>query len=230
MQTFTPNQIHGFRLAAKKAARAGTNTHLGFLDLTARAHGYSNWHALEKHQVSAPSLLPVFQRTPEEMQELFKKAKKTPGIYRSREEREEVRARIMPIHDKYANAISALSYARDYVKCLVQVKRWSIHDMSIVYSEMRALLPYALERVSEGQYVIVGRDYTPVGMTEDKWVRYADFPNLHVPLSLEAVSRLREDGYLYNDGCPPWNSREDCQAYLRHLEKLIDLVTSKSTP
>ncbi len=225
MQSFSQNQISRFKREAKKVSKDTDSTHLMVLDKKARSLGYTNWNSLQGHQDSSIRIFPTFQRTPEEMQSLFKKVKKTPALYMQRDEEKAVRGLIEPIHEKFANALSALVYARDYMKCILQVKRWSIDGLSIVYSEMRILLPYSFQRASAENYVVTGRDYKPVGMTAANWVNYKDFPNLELSLSDKDIIQISHDGYLYTDGGTPWSSRKNAKAYLLHLEALIDLVT-----
>lgn len=232
MQSFSQNQISRFKREAKKVSKNTDSTHLMVLDEKARSLGYANWNSLQNHQNSSTRIFPTFQRSPEEMQSLFKKVKKTTDIYI---EEKTVRELIEPIHDKFANALSALIYAREYMKCILQVTRWSIDGLSIAYSEMRIFLPYSLQRASTGKYVITGRDYKPVGMTANKWVNYEDFPNLELNLSENDISQINNDGYLYTDGDTPWTNRKNAKKYLLRLEALISLVmrnqsTNKAFP
>lgn len=227
MQSLSQNQIARIKRSAKQRSKTTDLSHLMILDQEAQSRGYPNWASLEKSRLLKPQLFPTFQRTPQEMQQLFKRAKKAPGLYRRRDEEKDIRARISPLHEKYANPLSALIYARDFIKCLLQVKRFSIDGLSVAYSEMRVLLPYGLQHVSEGKYLIVGRDYTPVGMAENKWVDYKEFTNLHLDMSTEDFAPLGGETYLYNDGSTPWDSRKNAEAYLRRLEKLIEIVERK---
>lgn len=235
MQSFSQNQISRFKREAKKVSKNTDSTHLMVLDEKARSLGYANWNSLQNHQNSSTRIFPTFQRSPEEMQSLFKKVKKTPALYMQRDEAKAVRELIDPIHEKFANALSALIYAREYMKCILQVRRWSIDGLSIAYSEMRILLPYSLQRASTGKYVITGRDYTPVGMTAANWVDYKNFPNLELNLSENDISQINNDGYLYTDGDTPWSNRKNAKKYLLRLEALINLVmrnqsTNKAFP
>lgn len=229
MKYLSKNQIARLKREARRRSQASTSSHLMILDEMARELGHSNWALLEKFQKAKEQLFPAFRRTPDEMQALMRRVKKPSGRFGMRLEEEDVRALIEPLHEKYANALSALAYARDFMKCLLQVKRFSIDGLSIAYSEMRVLLPYGLQRVSEGKYLIVGRDYTPVGMTEGKWVDYAEFTNLHLILRAEDFAQLGHEDYLFTDGSTPWVSRKHGESYLLRLEKLIEVVARKQT-
>ncbi len=99
--------------------------------------------------------------------------------------------------------------------------------------------PYCLQRQEDGSWVVLNREYKPVGFNRRTWVDYADYPvSVHLRgLGPKTLKRLAfngkyEDGrvYLYNDGCVPTHSPEKLKSYLERLATLAKLKTSGSTP
>ncbi len=100
-------------------------------------------------------------------------------------------------------------------------------------------LPYCLVRQEDGSWVVLNREYKPVGFYTRTWVDYADYPvSVRLrglgPKTLErlAFNGKYEDGrvYLYNDGCVPTHSPEKLKSYLERVAILAKLRTSGSTP
>lgn len=91
-------------------------------------------------------------------------------------------------------------------------------------------LPYCLLLQEDGCYVVVNRDYKPVGLTLGKHVDYAAYPvgfKFKRKLSAAQVKALSFEGsedpsriYLYNDGCVPTTSDADWAAYSARLKRL----------
>ena len=72
-------------------------------------------------------------------------------------------------------------------------------------------LPYCLERQKNGEYVVLNRQYKPVGFYTYNFINYDEFP-ISVPFKITKATakKLSFDGsddlqtiYLYNDGCLP---------------------------
>ncbi len=95
--------------------------------------------------------------------------------------------------------------------------------------------PYCIEKQSDGSWLLLNRNYKPVGFNTGEWVRYGEFP---VSMKIEGLSdaTLRklschdsEPGdrvYLYNDGSVPTRNAEAMAAYLRKLEILLHLEST----
>lgn len=93
-------------------------------------------------------------------------------------------------------------------------------------------LPYCLKKQADGTYVVLNREYKPVGFNTTDWVTYEDYP---VFTRLKGIGpatarRLSCDGsenvttiFLYNDGCIPVESSWAMQAYLARLAILARL-------
>lgn len=94
------------------------------------------------------------------------------------------------------------------------------------------VLPYCLTRQPDGRYVVLNRNYKPVGMRTQDYLTYADFPVLLriKGLGKTAARKLSFNGnenldsiYLYNDACVPTDSTVNMVAYLERLKVLASL-------
>ncbi|MCH2341477.1 hypothetical protein ACGFZ7_16360 [Pseudomonas sp. NPDC047963] len=92
--------------------------------------------------------------------------------------------------------------------------------------------PYCLDRQEDGSYVMLNRNYKPIGFMTGEWVNYEEHPvsvklqGITQKLAAELDARGRENMeriHLYNDGCVPTDNAESMQAYLSRLSKLMAL-------
>jgi len=102
--------------------------------------------------------------------------------------------------------------------------------------DLRAtLLPYCLQRLPDGSYIALNRDYKPLGFIDCGWVRYEDYPaRFHFvrkpsPATIRALSwNGSEDPaaiFFYNDGTVPFvGPPEATAAYLERLSRLARLT------
>lgn len=69
--------------------------------------------------------------------------------------------------------------------------------------------------------MLVNRIYKPIGQVKKDWANYEDFPHLQASFPADLLKCFTapgsNDGYLFNDRCPPWRSRLDAVAYLHRL-------------
>lgn len=78
--------------------------------------------------------------------------------------------------------------------------------------------------------ILLNRNYKPVGSNLpdcDTWVDYEDYPQAHVQLTADDIAKVVAPPYdrgLFGDGCQPWRSRGDTQAYLERLRLLHRLL------
>lgn len=95
---------------------------------------------------------------------------------------------------------------------------------------LRPTLPYVLHQTGiNGQYILLNRDYRPIGIHYDRWVEYKNLPFMHIGQSetyLFAGSYERKqsnqiDGRFFNDSCAPWGSRKDAEALLERYKHLL---------
>lgn len=115
--------------------------------------------------------------------------------------------------------------------------------MNTNQKELRAtLFPYCLQRLPDGSYIALNRDYKPLGFMDCGWVRYEDFPARFRFARRPSAATLRalswnssenpEAVFFYNDGSVPFlGSQPATDAYLDRLARLGRLkVYAEATP
>lgn len=231
--SFTAAQIEQFKLQAKFLCRSTVVLHSQALDQIASKNGYSNWSLLMKHgtPVQAPAIATgnqivvpprqfMFQRTALEMREALRKIPEP----RDGNRIEEAERLVVDICKEFKSAKNAVDFAVDYVSCLLTVPRFKLYGTAKPYWEMRFWLPYCVGHNGNNVHILVNRKYKPVGSISTAWANYSQYPHLHTKLSDVEMKTIAHssvsDGYLYNDGCPPWASREDAENYLMRVRKL----------
>ena len=234
--TYSPAQIDQFKRNAKRLVRDESLTHSAALDKIAVESGYPNWSLLSKSASSyqTGTVLPPREKSPhlllrtvEEMRQTMRKAAQDLGHDPF------LRAQINDLSRQFTSAENALNFAISYMECALSVDRFSIHSLSFAYYEMRCWLPYCCHVVADDTYILLGRDYKPVGMVQKQnHVSYADFEQVHLHVTKhelrQHVTFYREDGsegYLYDRS--PWSSRRDALIYVTHLKKLRNWLLSR---
>ncbi|TKJ10222.1 hypothetical protein [Halomonas sp. 15WGF] len=95
--------------------------------------------------------------------------------------------------------------------------------------------PYCLDRQADGSYVMLNRNYKPIGFMTSDWVVYEEEPiGVNIKgLTAKKAASISYAGsedldriYLYNDGTTPTTS-EDKAAYFKRLSILMDLKISQ---
>lgn len=92
-------------------------------------------------------------------------------------------------------------------------------------------MPYCIQRLKDGRYIVLNRDYKPLGIQTREWVDYETQPSAaKIEISKETAQRLSWEGkdnldtiFLYNDGCVPTGTPTSMQAYLARLAILSTL-------
>lgn len=240
LNLYTPTQIEQLKRDAKRTARDRSITHAVALDQIAATCGYSNWSLLAKHISSrqmgatppqAKCLSHIFLRTADAMRQAMRKTTIPHG---SGSSQDHLRAQIEDLSLKFISADNALDFAISYMECALGVARFSINGQSLAYYEMRCWLPYCVHVVKENSYILLGRDYKPIGMVQKKkHINYADFPQVHLHLT---EPQLRQkvtvhskydgaEGYLYDNS--PSTSRSHAQSYLNHLREFRKWLSSR---
>jgi hypothetical protein len=92
---------------------------------------------------------------------------------------------------------------------------------------------YCLHQRSDKVWIILNRNYKPVGTLSDEWVDYDSIPS---SLCIQKITRtqaakLSYDGspentgriYLYDDGCTPTLNKKHMDAYLSRISVLMSL-------
>ena len=91
-------------------------------------------------------------------------------------------------------------------------------------------LIYCLNRLPDGSYIALNRDYKPLGFPRQPFVEYETAPGrfkFKRALSQDQIAALSYKGdtsaeriYLYNDGCVPTRSASAWRDYSARLERL----------
>lgn len=92
--------------------------------------------------------------------------------------------------------------------------------------------PYCIKRQPDGRFVVLNREYKPVGFYSEGFIRYEDYP-VAAPIkgiTKSMATKLSHCGdpsieciYLYDDGCTPTRSTANMAAYLSRLQLLAKL-------
>lgn len=223
----SPEQIERLKREAKQVVRGSSLTHSQALDQQAVANGYPNWSLLMKHCAKTSLVTPPpfrFVRTQAEMQLALRKIPEPKVGLRI----EAARSLVNDISHQLVSARNAVEFSIAYLECLLRVSRFKVYSAAPVYWEMWCWLPYEVKAVAGNVRILVNRNYKPIGQTTDAWADYAKFDHLHLALSQDQValvSRRRSDqGYFFDDACPPWNSRRDAEEYLKKLRCLYSVI------
>jgi len=233
--TFSDVDIKRFRFQAKHLSRRSNIAYTEALDAVAHEQGFSTWALLMKHAGpvdAAAAVVPSreyfrFTRTTDEMHQAMRKVQsKEPYYHRDHEHpAERLTAQIF---DKFEDGANAVTFAIEYVECLLSVPQFRIHVDSQVRAEMRYWLPYQVSQLNEATQVFVNRKYKPVGLKTAKWATYEDYPNLVISLEqtqVRAVSHIPSAlGFLFADASAPWHSRQNAELYLGRLKRLREYV------
>lgn len=91
-------------------------------------------------------------------------------------------------------------------------------------------LPYCIQRQDDGRYIILNRNYKPIGFTTrtGQWLKYEDYPiSLSLKITPTRASQLSGEYppdlkfiFLYDDYTIPTTSKKHMTAYLKKLELL----------
>jgi hypothetical protein len=101
---------------------------------------------------------------------------------------------------------------------------------SMMNSFRQVFLPYWLQKLPDGRWVVLNREYKPLGFRTGAWVDYEDYP-ICVELkdlkpekvSFTGHQQYKDRIYLYNDGCIPTDSDKHMKAYLQKIKELAKL-------
>ncbi len=95
--------------------------------------------------------------------------------------------------------------------------------------------PYCIQKQEDGSWVLLNRNYKPVGFNTSDFIKYEDYPVAMKikgigPSILKKLSYKDEESsdmvYLYNDGSVPTSSASAMSAYLKKLEILLKLQSA----
>lgn len=95
----------------------------------------------------------------------------------------------------------------------------------------RFMVPYHVQEIGPGRYVVLNRGYKPIGIMGESFstpmIEYDDYA-VDGPAALPNVLSVDEqhnDRYFFGDDNPPWESRKQLQAYMTRLESFIAALT-----
>lgn len=110
--------------------------------------------------------------------------------------------------------------------------------MSVSTDFREVYFPYCIEKQADGTWVVLNRQYKPVGFNTSEFIHYKEFP---VSSKLKGIGqvimkKLSYSGevegdrvYLYNDGCVPTQSAANMNSYLKKLAILAKLGIERKT-
>jgi hypothetical protein len=92
-------------------------------------------------------------------------------------------------------------------------------------------MPYCLQRLSDGRYIPLNRNYKPLGVQNYPWVDYEAHPSAaRMKITPATAKKLSYDGsgdldriYFYNDGCVPTRGATHFRAYADRLAVFMKL-------
>lgn len=91
---------------------------------------------------------------------------------------------------------------------------------------------YCIRKQEDGTWLLLNRNYKPVGFNTDEHLKYDDYPvsARNKGLGAATLKKLSFNGegsgdtvYLYNDGCVPTSSNEHMKSYLEKLQILLKI-------
>lgn len=92
-------------------------------------------------------------------------------------------------------------------------------------------IPYCLLQLQDGRYILLNRNYKPLGLITADWIEYEAHPTAFAlkltPAQAQKLSWNQSPDttrvYLYNDGTIPTDSPAKLQAYMGRLDQLMKL-------
>src|SRR5262245_28557152 len=97
---------------------------------------------------------------------------------------------------------------------------------------LRVFLPYCAQNLGGNTYVLIGRDYKPIGLPTREWSEWEYHPVLYeiddlTPKAATEISWDRDPNtdriYFYIDRCAPWCGPKAFAAYEARLTKFLEL-------
>ena len=96
----------------------------------------------------------------------------------------------------------------------------------------RKTMPYCVKQLQDGTYVLLNRDYKPIGFTTMEPVRYENHPIGHnINITAEIAAKISHKGdtdvkviYLYGDKSVPTVNSENWDKYMARFEVLSNLT------
>jgi hypothetical protein len=91
--------------------------------------------------------------------------------------------------------------------------------------------PYCLKLLKDGRYIVLNREYKPLGQLDREWVDYDSHPSAcKLKITAAKARSISFEGsealdtiYLYNDACVPTASAAHMKAYCTRLAVLMKI-------
>ncbi len=96
----------------------------------------------------------------------------------------------------------------------------------------RIFLPYCLQRLADGRYIVLNRLYKPLGIASREWIEYETHPSalpikgITAKKAIELSHKGSDDLnkiFLYADACLPTSSAQHWDAFSKRLKLLAEL-------
>lgn len=87
---------------------------------------------------------------------------------------------------------------------------------------MRFNLPYTVSEYTPGKYLLLNREYKPLGFMAETGGDGAHYANYEDHLLAGLPGLIDRDIYFYNDGTAPWENAKNWKAYQQVVIKFID--------
>ncbi|MBJ9573257.1 hypothetical protein [Citrobacter braakii] len=94
----------------------------------------------------------------------------------------------------------------------------------------RFMVPYVVQELTPGRYVVLNRGYKPLGIIGESYsTPTLDYSNYAVagPEQLPDVPSVyaqHNDRYFFNDASSPWENRQMFRAYMKRLEAFVEAL------
>ncbi len=78
-------------------------------------------------------------------------------------------------------------------------------------------MSHLIEPLGDGLFLPLNREYKPLSITSLDWIKYEDCRDLGVGASSD------RQVYFFNDGNPPWDSKQELASYLDRVTTELKL-------
>lgn len=92
----------------------------------------------------------------------------------------------------------------------------------------RIFLPYQLQKLENGYWIYLNRLYKPLGMNTREHVIYETHPSaFRFAKNNPRLDFLYPGNYFYRDGCKPFSSKQNTDAYFEKLQKIQKFLVNR---
>ncbi len=76
-----------------------------------------------------------------------------------------------------------------------------LSDKGYLQSFRRVFLPYCLQQLADGRWIVLNRRYKPLGVASSDWVVYEEHPSAYKAKITKALRQKLDCGSSYRDDC-----------------------------